>query len=100
MNIEAIHSLFLKCNFISIDTRKIQPNSFFIAIKGDRFDANTFAKEALEKGASYVVIDDESFYIDDRTILVDDSLVALQELAKYHRHYLKLLQAAAKNSMH
>jgi UDP-N-acetylmuramoyl-tripeptide--D-alanyl-D-alanine ligase len=77
MNIEIIHSLFLKCNSISIDTRKIEPNSFFVAIKGDRFDANTFAKEAIEKGASYVVIDNEGYYIDERTILVEDSLLAL-----------------------
>jgi UDP-N-acetylmuramoyl-tripeptide--D-alanyl-D-alanine ligase len=90
MDIASIHSLFLKCNSVSIDTRKIEPNSLFVAIKGDRFDANTFAKEALDKGASYVIIDNEAYYIDQRTILVEDSLAALQELAKFHREYLKL----------
>jgi UDP-N-acetylmuramoyl-tripeptide--D-alanyl-D-alanine ligase len=90
MNIPFIHSLFLQCIAVSIDTRKIQPKSLFVAIKGDNFDANTFAKEALEKGASYVIIDNATYYIDDRTILVEDSLVALQELAKFHRKYLKL----------
>jgi UDP-N-acetylmuramoyl-tripeptide--D-alanyl-D-alanine ligase len=90
MDIASIHSLFLKCNSVSIDTRKIEPNSLFVAIKGDRFDANTFAKEAIDKGASYVIIDDEAYYIDERTILVEDSLAALQELAKFHREYLKL----------
>lgn len=90
MDIAYIHSLFLKCKSVSIDTRKIEPNSLFVAIKGERFDANTFAKEALEKGASYVVIDDKSYFIDGRTILVENSLVALQELAKFHREYLKL----------
>jgi UDP-N-acetylmuramoyl-tripeptide--D-alanyl-D-alanine ligase len=90
MDIKDIHNLFLKCNSVSIDTRKIVLNSLFVAIKGDHFDANTFAKEALEKGASYVIIDDESCYIDNRTILVSDSLIALQELAKYHRAFLKL----------
>ena len=90
MDINYIHSLFLQCNSISIDTRKIEPNSLFVAIKGERFDANTFAKEALEKGAAYVIIDNESYYIDQRTILVEDSLIALQELAKFHRDYLKL----------
>lgn len=89
MDINYIHSLFLKCSSVSIDTRKIELNSLFVAIKGDRFDANIFTKEALEKGASYVVIDDESYYVDERTILVDNSLVALQELAKFHRDYLK-----------
>lgn len=90
MDIASIHALFLECTSVSIDTRKIQPNSFFVAIKGDHFDANTFAKEALEKGASYVVIDNSAYYIDQRTILVNDSLKALQELAQYHRNYLKL----------
>ena len=90
MNIASIHNLFLKCKSVSIDTRKIEPNSLFVAIKGERFDANTFAEEALEKGASYVIIDNGAYYIDQRTILVDDSLVALQELAKFHRKYLKL----------
>jgi len=90
MNIQEIHTLFLKCDSVSIDTRKIAFNSFFVAIKGERFDANTFANEAIQKGASYVIIDNPSYYIDDRTILVEDSLTTLQELASYHRTYLKL----------
>ncbi len=90
MTIQNIHDLFIKSNKVSIDTRKIEPNSVFVAIKGERFDANTFAKEALEKGASYVIIDNAQYFIDDRTILVEDSLQALQELAKYHRQFLKL----------
>ena len=90
MDIAYIHSLFLKCNSVSIDTRKIESNSFFVAIKGENFDANTFANEALQKGASYVLIDNTDYYIDSRTILVENSLTALQELAKFHREYLKL----------
>ena len=90
MNIQDIHQLFLKCNSICIDTRKIQQNCFFVAIKGDRFNANTFAKQALEIGASFVIIDDATFFIDERTILVQDSLVALQELASFHRKYLNI----------
>lgn len=90
MEIFKIHEKFLECASVSIDTRKIVPNSMFFAIKGDRFDANTFAKEALEKGASYVIIDNSEFFIDDRTILVEDSLTALQELASFHRKFLKL----------
>lgn len=90
MDIQYIHSLFLKCNSVSIDTRKIDKNSFFVAIKGDNFDANTFAKEALDKGASYVIIDNKEYYIDERTVLVENSLEALQELAKFHRNHLKL----------
>ena len=90
MEMQHIHDLFLSCDSISIDTRNILPNSFFVAIKGDRFDANTFAKEAIEKGAKYVLIDNPNYYIDQRTIVVNDSLIALQELAKFHRNYLQL----------
>jgi UDP-N-acetylmuramoyl-tripeptide--D-alanyl-D-alanine ligase len=90
MEIKDIYDLFLKCNSVSIDTRKIENNSMFFAIKGERFDANTFAEEALNKGASYVVIDNQNYFIDERTILVQDSLEALQKLSKFHREYLKL----------
>lgn len=62
----------------------------FFAIKGENFDANTFAAQALELGALFVVIDNEAYAIDDRTILVENSLEMLQELAKFHRAYLKL----------
>ena len=85
-----LHSLFLECSSVSTDTRKIEKNSLFVALKGDNFDANTFAKEALEKGAKYVVIDNPTYLIDNRTLLVKDSLVALQELAKHHRTFLGL----------
>ena len=57
MNINTIHSLFLECTSVSTDTRKIEKDCFFVALKGENFDANTFAKEALEKGAKYVVTD-------------------------------------------
>lgn len=90
MNIQDIHNLFLQCKSLSIDTRKIEKESMFFAIKGENFDANTFADEALKLGALFVVIDNESYYIDERTILVDNSLKALQELAQFHRNYLKL----------
>jgi UDP-N-acetylmuramoyl-tripeptide--D-alanyl-D-alanine ligase len=88
MTIASIHSLFLNCTNVSTDTRKIEKDSLFIALKGENFDANTFTKEALEKGAKYVIIDNPNYTIDERTILVEDSLIALQELAKYHRTYL------------
>jgi UDP-N-acetylmuramoyl-tripeptide--D-alanyl-D-alanine ligase len=90
MDIKDLHSLFLKCTSISIDTRKIEHNSMFFAIKGDRFDANTFADEALQKGALYVIIDDKSFYLNAQTIYVENTLQTLQELAKFHRNYLKI----------
>ena len=90
MEISKIHTLFLTCSSVVIDTRKVIDNSFFVAIRGERFNANTFAKEALEKGASFVLIDEEAYYIDHRTILVKNTLETLQELATFHRKYLHL----------
>lgn len=90
MELNILHTLFLSCSCITTDTRKIEKNSLFIALKGDNFNANTFAKEALEKGAKAVVIDDKNYFIDERTVLVEDSLLTLQALAKFHRNYLKL----------
>ena len=90
MTIPDIHNLFLQCKSLSIDTRKIEKDSMFFAIKGENFDANTFAKEALDRGALFVIIDNPSFLIDDRTILVNNSLETLQELAQFHRLDLKI----------
>jgi UDP-N-acetylmuramoyl-tripeptide--D-alanyl-D-alanine ligase len=90
MTIDNIHSLFLECKSVATDTRKIEKDSFFVALKGDHFDANTFTKEALEKGAKYVVIDNANYYLDHRTILVENTLETLQQLANFHRTYLKL----------
>jgi len=90
MNIQKLHSLFISCTSVSTDTRKIAQNSMFFALKGERFNANTFTQQALELGAKYVVIDEETYFIDDRTILVTDVLTTLQELAKYHRNFLNI----------
>jgi UDP-N-acetylmuramoyl-tripeptide--D-alanyl-D-alanine ligase len=88
MNIAQIHACFLQCSSISIDTRKIEKNSFFVALKGTNFDANTFAKEAIEKGAKYVLIDNSEYYLNEQTILVSDCLNTLQNLASFHRKQL------------
>lgn len=88
MEIQNLHDIFLKSSGVSTDTRKITPGCLFVALKGDRFDANTFAAEALDKGALAVVIDNPEYLIDQRTILVSDSLLALQDLSRFHRQHL------------
>jgi len=90
MKITEIYQKFLQSNKIEIDSRKVQQNDFFVALKGEHFDANIFAKQAFENGASYVMIDNSIFYIDDKTILVDDCLKTLQELANFHRKQLSI----------
>jgi len=98
MKIIDIHQLFLQSNDIVIDTKKIKKNSFFVAIKGEKYDANIFAREALEKGAAYAVIDNPDYFIDHRTIIVENSLITLQALAKLHRNHLKLTIIALTGS--
>ncbi len=86
--IKKIYEAFLKSNDISTDTRKIKNNSLFFALKGENFNANKFTKEALKKGASFVVIDEKEYQISDKTFLVDNVLQTLQKLAAYHREQL------------
>lgn len=90
MEIQELYNYFLQCSALSTDTRKIEPGSLFVALKGDTFDANSFAGEALSKGAKYVVIDNPEYKSDDRMLLVNNSLEALQQLANYHRRQLGL----------
>lgn len=89
MDIAKLHQLFIKSSGVSTDSRKIQVNSIFFALKGEHFNGNTFAQSALEKGASYAVIDQPK-YANDKTIIVKDTLAALQELSTFHRKKLGL----------
>lgn len=90
MDIASLYQLYLKSGKVSTDTRQIAPGSLFFAIKGPKYNANAFAQEALSKGASYAVVDEKEYDTDDRTILVEDGLTALQQLATYHRDHLKI----------
>jgi UDP-N-acetylmuramoyl-tripeptide--D-alanyl-D-alanine ligase len=90
ISIAKLHRLFLSSSGISIDTRKVQYGNIFFCLKGERFNANQFAQKALENGAIYVVIDEEEYYIDDRTILVSNVLEYLQQLAAFHRRQFNI----------
>lgn len=90
MNTEEIYQLFLHHPVISTDTRKITPGSIFFALKGDKFDANTFAEQAIAEGAIYAVIDNPDYKLNDKYILVEDGLKALQDLARHHRKQLSI----------
>lgn len=89
MNIAELHDLFLKFPNISTDTRKIKENDIFFALKGANFNGNEYSLKAIEQGAAYAIVDEKEFVIDNSTILVDDVLKTLQQLANYHRHYCK-----------
>ena len=89
MTIEQLHQLFLEFPQVCTDTRKISPNCIFFALKGDNFNGNKYAAQALEKGASYAIVDEEEFAGSDNTILVKNVLTTLQNLSQFHRNYCK-----------
>lgn len=89
MKLKQLHKLFLKSNGISIDSRKIKPQQLFFALKGENFNGNFYADEALKKGAITAVVDEEQQDMTNK-ILVDDALKTLQHLATFHREYLEL----------
>jgi len=85
MNIQELYQIYQQSYTISTDTRKIKRNSIFFALKGDNFNGNMFAEEALTKGASYAIVDDKNYQTNKSIFLVDDTLRTLQLLATYHR---------------
>tara|TARA_Y100000589_G_scaffold331448_2_gene385053 strand:+ start:1185 stop:2474 length:1290 start_codon:yes stop_codon:yes gene_type:complete len=89
--IEDIYHHFIACNQqISTDTRNISKNSIFFGLKGPNFNGNKFAKDALDNGASFAIIDESEFLLDNRTILVKDVLKCLQDLSNFHRKKLNI----------
>ena len=90
MHINELYQIFLKYPTVSTDTRNIKPNSLFFALKGERFNANEFAADALKAGAQYAIIDDANYQVNNHCILVTDVLKTLQELAAYHRKQLQI----------
>jgi UDP-N-acetylmuramoyl-tripeptide--D-alanyl-D-alanine ligase len=85
MEIEKLYELFKKNPFIQTDSRKLVPGELFFALKGENFNGNLFAKQALEKGAAAVIVDEEPGFEDAKIIKTDDVLSTLQQLAKHHR---------------
>ncbi|MBN1253228.1 MAG: UDP-N-acetylmuramoyl-tripeptide--D-alanyl-D-alanine ligase [Bacteroidales bacterium] len=90
MKISELHKIFLKSEGIATDTRKVNINAIFFALKGENFDGNKFALKAIDSGAVYSIIDNKKYFTDEKTILVDDVLKTLQNLAKFHRDYLAI----------
>lgn len=90
VTMESLYRCYLSSCGVSIDSRCIQPNGMFFAIRGANYNGNGFAREALEKGALWVVVDDKA-YMDDHPayILVDDARHSLEVLARYHRSRCK-----------
>lgn len=86
-----LSSPFYESKGICIDTRKIYKDCLFVCIQGANFDGNTFAAEALNQGASHVIVDNPEYFSKESAMtLVDDSILYLQQLANYHRNQFKI----------
>jgi len=89
MEISELYKIYKQNPEVSTDTRNAPEGSIFFALKGANFNGNEYAEKALDAGCSYAVVDEPKYAVRPETILVDDALVALQELARYHRKQLK-----------
>lgn len=90
MSIEELYKIYKQYPSVQTDTRKLKPGDIFFALKGNNFNGNQFAKQAIESGAVLAVIDEKEFEIPEKTFLVPDVLMSLQELAKHHREQFKI----------
>ncbi|HEY0054198.1 MAG TPA: UDP-N-acetylmuramoyl-tripeptide--D-alanyl-D-alanine ligase [Pedobacter sp.] len=90
MQIEELYKIYLQHSEISTDSRKVNTGSIYFALKGENFDGNAFAEQAINTGAAFAVIDNPDFKTNNKTILVDDVLSILQQLASYHRRQLSI----------
>src|SRR3712207_2206722 len=61
MDINTLYTYFEACSQVTTDTRKLEKDSMFFALKGASFNGNTFAKQAIENGCRYAVIDEEAY---------------------------------------
>ncbi len=89
MKTEQLYHLFRESAGVSTDSRSVTKNQVFFALWGEKYNGNKYAADALEKGASWAVIDDEVFET-EKTILVDDCLIELQALAAHHRKEMNI----------
>lgn len=89
ISVEVLYEIFLKSNGVTTDSRNVEKGQIFFALRGLHFNGNNFAAEALQKGASYAIVDDPACKHDDnRYFLVNNTLETLQHLAAYHRKHL------------
>jgi UDP-N-acetylmuramoyl-tripeptide--D-alanyl-D-alanine ligase len=89
MEINELYKLFQQSSGVTTDTRNVQANQLFFALKGESFNGNTFAEKALEIGASNAIVDEPEYAKNDNCILVNDVLHTLQQLANYHLHQIQ-----------
>ena len=90
MKLSALYQIFLDCAVVTTDSRNCPAGSLFIALKGESFNGNAFAAQALKDGCAYAIVDEAEYAPENNRhiILVDNCLQTLQQLANYHRRQL------------
>ena len=90
MTIEELYNLYRQHPSVQTDTRKIKQGDIFFALKGPNFNGNAFAKQAIESGATYAVVDEKEYADEKKIFWFEDALEALQDLAKFHRLHFEI----------
>ena len=90
MEINELYNRFVQYPSVQTDSRKIKKGDIFFALKGPNFNGNQYAKQALDDGASFCVVDEETGIQSEQVIRVPDCLAALQQLAKKHREQFSI----------
>jgi len=90
MEIKEIYALFQQHSTICTDSRKISNGAIFISLRGENFNGNKYALKAIQDGCSYAIVDEKEYDVHQNTILVNNALKTLQNLATYHRSQLNI----------
>lgn len=90
MNMKKLYDIYCASRGVVTDSRKVREGELFFALRGENFDGNDYAAKALEMGAVAAVVDRAEVAVDERYVVVDDTLSALQDLARYHRQRLSI----------
>ena len=89
MDSKELYAIYQQHPVITTDSRECPEGSIFIALKGESFDGNQFAAQALDKGCAVAIVDDEQVYNnyqgDKQMVLVPDTLQAFKDMAREHR---------------
>ncbi|MEM9991191.1 MAG: Mur ligase domain-containing protein, partial [Bacteroidota bacterium] len=87
---EQLYSKYLQHSVVTTDSRHVPEGALFFALKGDNFNGNQYAADALSKGAAYAIIDEVAYQQNARFLLVDNVLASLQHLAHHHRQQFSI----------
>ena len=90
MQLPDLYDIYLQYPSVQTDTRKLKPGDIYFALKGPSYNGNQFARQALDAGAAYAVVDEAVNFSDERLIATEDVLQTLQQLAKYHREQFEI----------